>query len=63
MQNPYALLAKFRECGPAHEVVFAHGATVRPVTRCDEVRALVNNPRVSKDGRAWSTRSVHKAAN
>ena len=51
MQNPYELLAKFREWGPAHEIVFAHGAKVWLVTRYDEVRALVNDPRVSKDGR------------
>ena len=51
MQNPYELLAKFREQGPVHEVVFAHGAKVWLVTRYDEVRKLANDPRVSKDGR------------
>jgi cytochrome P450 len=51
MQNPYELLAKYRESGPAHEVVFAHGAKVWMVTQYDEVRALTNDPRVSKDGR------------
>jgi cytochrome P450 len=51
MQDPYALLGMLREQGPAHEVVFAHGAKVWLVTRYDEVRALVNDPRVSKDGR------------
>ena len=51
MQNPYELLAKFRADGPAHEVVFAHGAKVWLVTGYDEVKALTNDPRVSKDGR------------
>lgn len=51
MQNPYELLEKFRAEGPIHEVRFAHGATVWLVTRYDEVRALVSDPRVSKDGR------------
>ncbi|MGE5828713.1 MAG: cytochrome P450 family protein [Micromonosporaceae bacterium] len=51
MQNPYELLQHFREMGPAHEVVFAHGARVWLVTRYEEIRALVSDPRVSKDGR------------
>jgi cytochrome P450 len=51
MQNPYDLLEKFRAAGPAHEVVFAHGAKVWMVTGYDEVKALTNDPRVSKDGR------------
>ncbi len=51
MQNPYELLAKFRAAGPAHEVVFAHGAKVWLVTGYDDVKALTNDPRVSKDGR------------
>jgi cytochrome P450 len=51
MQDPYPLLEKYREAGPAHEVVFAHGAKVWMVTGYDEVKALTNDPRVSKDGR------------
>ncbi len=51
MQDPYEILAQFREKGPVHEVVFAHGAKVYLVTGYDEVRALVSDPRVSKDGR------------
>ena len=51
MQEPYELLASFRERGPVHEVVWAHGAKVWLVTGYDEVRALANDPRVSKDGR------------
>jgi cytochrome P450 len=51
MQCPYEVLEKFRAEGPAQEVVWAHGAKVWLVTRYDEVRALVSDPRVSKDGR------------
>ena len=51
MQNPYDLLREYREKGPVHEVVWAHGAKVWLVTGYDEVRALANDPRVSKDGR------------
>jgi cytochrome P450 len=51
MQNPYDILQAFREKGPVHEVVFAHGARVWLVTRYEEIRALVSDPRVSKDGR------------
>jgi len=50
MQDPYDLLKKFRDQGPVHEVVWAHGAKVWLVTGYDEVRALANDPRVSKDG-------------
>lgn len=51
MQDPYEILERFRNKGPAHEVIFAHGAKVWLVTRYDEIRALVSDPRVSKDGR------------
>ncbi|MFL6095803.1 MAG: cytochrome P450, partial [Blastococcus sp.] len=45
---------KYREQGPVHEVVWAHGAKVWLVTQYDAVRALTNDPRVSKDGRRMS---------
>jgi cytochrome P450 len=51
MQDPYPLLEKYRNEGPAHEVVFAHGAKVWMVTGYEEVKALTNDPRVGKDGR------------
>lgn len=51
MQNPHELLRTYRERGPVHEVVWAHGAKVWLITGYDEVRSLVNDPRVSKDGR------------
>jgi cytochrome P450 len=50
MQDPYDLLKKFRDSGPVHEVIWAHGAKVWLVTGYDEVRSLANDPRVSKDG-------------
>ncbi len=51
MQDPYDLLKKYRKKGPVHEVIWAHGAKVWMITGYDEVRHLVNDPRVSKDGR------------
>jgi cytochrome P450 len=51
MQNPYGLLGRLRAEGPVHEIVWAHGAKVWLVTRYEEITALVNDPRVSKDGR------------
>ena len=33
MQDPYPILEKYREEGPAHEVVFPHGAKVWMVDR------------------------------
>lgn len=51
MQSPYEILASLRDRGAVHEVTFAHGANVWLVTRYDEIRALVSDPRVSKDGR------------
>jgi cytochrome P450 len=51
MQNPYGILSKLRAEGPVREVVWAHGARAWLVTRYEEISALVNDPRVSKDGR------------
>jgi cytochrome P450 len=51
MQRPYEILERFRNAGPVHHVVFPHGADVWLVTRYDDVRALLQDPRVSKDGR------------
>jgi cytochrome P450 len=50
-QCPYEYLRRFREEAPAREVVFPHGARVWLVTRYEDVRALLSDPRVSKDGR------------
>ena len=51
MQRPYEVLEKFRAAGPVHHVVFPHGAKVWLITRYDDVRNLLSDPRVSKDGR------------
>jgi cytochrome P450 len=51
MQRPYEILEKFRKAGRVHHVVFPHGADVWLVTRYDDVRQLLSDPRVSKDGR------------
>lgn len=51
MQDPYPVLGRLRAEGPVHEIVWAHGARVWLVTRYEEITALVNDPRVSKDGR------------
>jgi cytochrome P450 len=51
MQRPYEILEKFRNAGRVHHVVFPHGADVWLVTRYDDVRQLLSDPRVSKDGR------------
>jgi cytochrome P450 len=51
MQRPYEVLEKYRAAGRVHHVVFPHGADVWLVTRYDDVRQLLSDPRVSKDGR------------
>jgi cytochrome P450 len=51
MQDPYQTLAKLREEGPVRQVIWAHGAKVWLVTRHEEICALSNDPRISKDGR------------
>jgi cytochrome P450 len=51
MQHPFELFERLRAGGPAHEIVMPHGAKVWMVTRYDDVRALLTDPRVSKDGR------------
>lgn len=51
MQHPFPLFARLRAEGPAREVVMPHGAKVWMVTRYDDVRALLTDPRISKDGR------------
>ncbi|MEU4605569.1 cytochrome P450 [Kribbella sp. NPDC023972] len=51
MQRPYEILEPYRKAGRVHHVVFPHGADVWLVTRYADVRALLQDPRVSKDGR------------
>ena len=50
MAHPYEILERLRAAGPAHPVIFPHGAKVWLVTGYDEVRQLLTDPRVSKDG-------------
>jgi cytochrome P450 len=50
MQRPYEILEPYRKAGRVHHVVFPHGADVWLVTRYADVRALLQDPRVSKDG-------------
>jgi len=51
MQRPYEILEKYRTAGRVHHVVFPHGADVWLIPRYDDVRLLLSDPRVSKDGR------------
>ena len=51
MQHPYGFLERLRGEAPAHNLVFPHGAKVWLVTRYADVRRLLSDPRVSKDGR------------
>ncbi len=51
MQHPFEFLDRLRADAPAHNLVFPHGAKVWLVTRYADVRRLLSDPRVSKDGR------------
>ena len=51
IQHPFELFARLRSQGPAREIVMPHGVKVWMVTRYDEVRTLLTDPGVSKDGR------------
>jgi cytochrome P450 len=51
MQFPYEVLEKYRARGRIHHVIFPHGADVWLAVGYDEVRQLLQDPRVSKDGR------------
>jgi cytochrome P450 len=51
MQRPYEILEEYRARGRVHHVIFPHGADVWLVTRYEDVRSLLSDPRVSKDGR------------
>jgi cytochrome P450 len=51
MKHSFELFARLRSEGPAKEVVMPHGVKVWIVSRYAEVRKLLTDPRVSKDGR------------
>lgn len=50
MQRPYEVLERFRNAGRVHHVIFPHGAKVWLLTHYDDIRLLLSDPRVSKDG-------------
>jgi cytochrome P450 len=50
MQKPYELLKRYRDAGRVHHVIFPHGADVWLITRYDDVRDLLQDSRVLKDG-------------
>jgi cytochrome P450 len=50
MQHPYEILDGLREQGPVHPLIFPHGAKVWMIPRYEDVRRLMSDPRVSKDG-------------
>jgi cytochrome P450 len=47
--DPYPLFAEIRELGAVHEVTLVDGHAAWLVTRHDEAKALLNDPRLSKD--------------
>ena len=50
MHHPYELYERLRAEGPAREFVMPHGVKVWMVTRYADVRALLADTRISKDG-------------
>ena len=50
-QDPHSVLAALRDKGPVHPVVTPNGLRTWLVTRYDQARALLNDPRLSKDMR------------
>ena len=51
MHQPYELYARLRKEGPACEIIMPNGVKVWMVTRYQDVRAVLTDPRISKDGR------------
>jgi cytochrome P450 len=51
LAHPHELFDRLRAQGRARRVVMPHGAKVWLVTRYEDVRSLLNDPRISKDGR------------
>jgi cytochrome P450 len=51
LHHPHELFARLRREGPARPVVMPHGAKVWLITRYADVRALLTDPRISKDGK------------
>jgi len=51
LSDPYGLFERLRSRGGVCQVVMPHGAKVWMVTRYEDVRTLLSDPRISKDGR------------
>lgn len=51
LSDPYGLFERLRSEGGVHQVVMPHGVKVWMVTRYEDVRTLLSDPRISKDGR------------
>lgn len=51
VQDSYTLYSRLREEGPPRKILMPHGVKVWMVTRYDDVRTLLADSRVSKDGR------------
>jgi cytochrome P450 len=49
VQHPHVLYRTLRSKGPAHEVLLRGGVRAWLITRYEEARALLNDPRLSKD--------------
>lgn len=49
MRNPHRILARLRAAGPVHRVITPNGLRVWLVTRHADVRAVLSDPRMSKD--------------
>jgi len=55
-QNPYPVFARLREESPVHEFRFHVGdVCMWMVTRYDDVRDVLADPRFSSEGRTWGT--------
>lgn len=51
MHHPFELYARLRREGPPREVLMPNGVKMWMVTRYDDVRSILADPRISKDGR------------
>ena len=60
--SPFPVFAEARELGPVHAVTLADGHEAWLVVRYDEARALLNDPRLSKDMHAAMASKATAAA-
>lgn len=59
MQYPYEVIEHYRARGRIHHVIFPHGADVWFVVNYNDVRDLLQDSRVSKDGRMMTEMFAH----